>query len=238
MLSLIIPTYNERNSIEPLLGKVAEALRSYDYEVIVVDDDSPDLTWQAVEKMSSRDSRIRLVRRIGKRGLSSAVLEGFRQAKGDILGVMDADGSHDAFLLPKMIDLIERGEADCVVGSRRIVGGGADRWPWHRRVCSNLATFLACAFTNVSIKDPMSGFFCLSREVYWGHFESLKPRGYKILLEILVKALPKKVLELPYMFVDRKQDYSKLSVKVGMAYCLQLIELLVYRLRLVGNIIA
>lgn len=225
MLSLVIPTYCERNNVGSLIERIQTVLSKIRYEIIVVDDNSPDGTWQFVGGLSEKDSRIRLVKRVSERGLSSAVLEGFRHSRGEVLGVMDADHSHDPALLPKMVESIENGGADCVVGSRRIAGGGVGKWSWHRKLSSNFATFLARCLTGVDIQDPMSGFFCLTRETWHKSSSLLKPRGYKILLELLVKGKPKKVMELPYVFVDRKQDYSKMSLGVLLAFGLQLIDL-------------
>ena len=230
MLSLIIPTYNEKNNILLLIQKVRETLAQLPYEIIVVDDDSPDGTWQSVAEVTSANLPVRLIRRTNERGLSSAVLHGFREARGSQLAVMDADHSHDVRLLPKMHQLIDQGEADCVVGSRRVHGGGADKWPWHRKLYSEFATLFARTFTGISVRDPMSGFFCIRREIFENAENQLKPKGYKVLLEILVKSKPKRLVELPYIFIDRKQDQSKLSLKVIFEFGSQLMDLLVYRL--------
>lgn len=230
MLSLVVPTYNEKNNLGLLIEKLQTALSKIEYEIIVVDDDSPDGTWQLAEEQSKRNARVRLIRRKGERGLSLAVLEGFRHSRGDVLGVMDADHSHDPALLPSMVELIANGGADCVVGSRRIPGGGVDKWPRHRKFSSDLATFLARFLTGVRIQDPMSGFFCIAREVYQKSAPLLKPRGYKILLEFLVKAKPERMVELAYTFVDRKQDYSKVSLGVLAAFGFQLFDLCIWSL--------
>jgi len=232
MLSLIIPTFNEKENIEPLISKIRTALQYHDYELIIVDDDSRDNTWQEVERLMPANPRLHLIRRVGRRGLSSAVIEGFQLAKGDILGVMDADHSHDAALLPKMIDLIQSGQADCVVGSRRILGGGVDRWPWHRRLASDFATILARSFTGLHIQDPMSGFFCIPRNIFINIASRLKPKGYKILLEILARTKEVQIVELPYIFQDRRQGYSKLSLYVIVLYVRQLISLFLHRIRI------
>ncbi|MBI4388152.1 MAG: polyprenol monophosphomannose synthase [Candidatus Omnitrophica bacterium] len=229
MFSLIIPTYNERDNIVSLLVDIESTLTGLDHEIIVVDDDSPDQTWQLVQEFQFTSPNVHLLRRFNKRGLSSAVIDGFRKVSGDVLGVIDADHSHDFRLLPKMIELIRGKQAECVVGSRRVSGGGSDKWPWHRKASSNLATSLAALMTKVSVKDPMSGFFCISRDVVNKAISILHPSGYKILLELLVKARPNKVIELPYIFIDRKQGYSKLSVRVALAFLFQLQELFWYR---------
>ncbi len=231
MFSLIIPTYNERENILSLLEQVAKALKGREYEVIVVDDNSPDQTWKAVEEYQTTHPWIRLKRRLNKRGLSSAVLEAFEIANGDIFGVMDADHSHDPELLPKMIHLIENKQADCVIGSRRIAGGGIQDWSWHRKFSSFCATFLAHQLTGLRTQDPMSGFFCITRDTFLSVSEKVKAKGYKILLEILAKARGIRVVEVPYIFKDRKQGRSKLSPVVIMQYLQQVADLFFYRAR-------
>jgi dolichol-phosphate mannosyltransferase len=142
------------------------------------------------------------------------VIEGFRRARGDLLAVMDADLSHDPALLPRLVDAVLAG-ADVAVGSRRVPGGGADNWPWHRRKASDLATALARWWLGVRVCDPMSGYFVLRRAVFDGVRERLQPRGYKILLEIVCRAGAVEVVELPYVFRDRQQGVSKVSLRVG-----------------------
>ena len=229
MLSLIIPTYNEAANITTLLVKIEAVLQGRSYEILVVDDDSPDGTWRAVEDIEKTKPHIHLIRRRQERGLSSAVIEGFNQAKGDVLGVMDADHSHDAQLLTRMIDTINHKEIDCVIGSRKVKGGGAEQWPWRRRLFSAVATGLAYSCAGVSVQDPMSGYFMVTRGLFEGVRAKLKPKGYKILLEILGKADKVRTVELPYVFIDRKKGYSKLSFGVVVAYARQLLELMTYR---------
>lgn len=230
MFSLIIPTYNEKKNVESFIEKVRNVLGNYEHEIIVVDDNSPDGTWQLIEALKECYPSLRLIRRISERGLSSAVLSGFQSAKGDILGVMDADHSHDVCLLPEMIELIESRHADCVIGSRRIEGGGIAKWPWHRRLYSFLATDMTKRFLGITISDPLSGFFCVSRPVYETSKERLRPLGYKILLEILVKGNPKQVLERPFIFQDRQHGVSKLLPSVIFAFFYQVLTLFAYRL--------
>lgn len=232
MFSLIIPTYNESRNIGSLLDKINFILneKKINFEIIVVDDNSPDETWKIVEEIAKENSHVRLIKRLHDRGLSSAVVEGFRAAKGTILGVMDADHSHDARILPDLIRLVSDGKANCAVGSRRVTGGGVDEWPLHRKLFSGFATGLARFLTRVSIQDPMSGFFCISRSVFESVQSRLKPKGYKILLEILVRANSLEVKEIPYVFSDRKQNDSKLSFSVASDFLKQLASLLFYRI--------
>ena len=211
--SLVVPTYNERENMAAFTAAVHRALEGISHEVIIVDDDSPDLTWKLVEELSATAPWLRVVRRVGRRGLSSAVLEGFEAATAPVLGVMDADLSHDENILPKLIHAVESG-ADLAVGSRRIPGGGATHWPWYRRVTSWSATMMAKALLRLSISDPMSGFFVMKRGLYERAKARLEPTGYKILLEIYCKGRPEKVSEVPFVFRDRRQGHSKLSAGV------------------------
>ena len=213
LFSLVIPTYDERENILTLLSAAHSALGQRPHEIIVVDDDSPDLTWKVVEEFSATHSWARSIRRRGERGLSSAVIVGFESARGDVLGVMDADLSHDETILPALLDRIEGG-ADMAIGSRRIKGGGATHWPWYRRLTSSVATRLAQHLLRLEISDPMSGYFVLRRSVYEAARKSLKPTGYKILLELYCRARPRTVAEVPFVFRDRRQGHSKLSGSV------------------------
>ena len=215
--SLIVPTYNEADNILGLLESAHAALSGIDHEVIVVDDDSPDRTGEKAEGFAATHPWVRVVRRTGERGLSEAVLRGFAEARGRYLGVMDADQSHDEKILLKLIAAVERG-ADLAVGSRRVPGGGATRWPWHRQLTSEIATRLAKALISVPLSDPMSGYFVMKREVYESCRNRIHPTGYKILLEIVARARPLAVEEIPFVFKDRTQGYSKLTPKVIAQY--------------------
>jgi len=224
--SLVIPTYNEKDNIHLLLDGLRKTLGlSKEFEIVVVDDDSPDMTWKIVETYSQKDERIKIVRRMKEKGLSRAVIEGFNRAKADILGVMDADLSHDHQILPKMISAVRDEGYDLVVGSRRIPGGGAEKWPWYRKVSSDIATGIAKGFLDIKLSDPMSGYFLLKRELFEKAKHKINPRGYKILLEIYVRSNPQKVKELPFIFKNRKQGYSKVTLKVMFEYMQMLYSL-------------
>ena len=213
--SLIIPTYNEKDNIYHLLDGLKETLgSSEEFEIIVVDDNSPDLTWKAVEAYSRKNERVKIIHRMKEKGLSRAVIEGFNIAKGNILGVMDADLSHDHQILPEMIAAVRDSGYDLVVGSRRIPGGGAEKWPWYRKILSDIATIVAKRFLDTELSDPMSGYFLLKRELFEKAEHKINPLGYKILLEIYVRSNPQRVKEMPFIFKDRKQGYSKVTLKV------------------------
>jgi dolichol-phosphate mannosyltransferase len=223
-VSLVVPTYNEAENVVKLLDLVLDAMQGRDFEAWVVDDDSPDGTWRAVESYRAAHPGVELIRRIGKRGLSSAVIDGFSHAKGDVLCVMDADLSHDPALLPRLVDAVEAG-ADLAVGSRRVAGGGADNWPWYRRGASSAATALTRWWLDVPMRDPMSGYFALKRDVFERARAGMRPKGYKILLELACRAAPLRVVELPFVFKDRKQGVSKVSPRVAREFLLSLWEL-------------
>lgn len=224
MLSLTIPTLNEAENLPALIQGIFRAVGSLEIELVIVDDDSPDGTGRVAEEYSRKDKRVRVIRRISDRGLSSAVVEGFRHARGRVLGVLDADLSHDSAILPEMMRRIQEG-ADAVVGSRRIAGGGADRWPWHRRLTSNMATAIAKAVIPLPISDPMSGYFLVRRQVFERVEPRLRPEGYKILLEILWRARPLRIEEVPFVFKDRRQGHSKLTPTVMFHFLKSLLKL-------------
>ncbi len=222
-LTVIIPTYNESKNIALLIDRVFRVFSFYNLnaEVIVVDDNSPDRTWEVVEELRETYKNLRLICRDKKRGLSSAVLEGIKLAQGNIIGVMDGDLSHPPEKIPELIMPILQGEADFVIGSRYVLGGDVKKWPFKRRVYSMIATAIARGLT--SVKDPMSGFFFFKREVIDGI--ELNPRGFKIGLEILIKGRYRKVVEVPIVFKNRERGESKLSKGVILDYLIQVISL-------------
>jgi dolichol-phosphate mannosyltransferase len=219
MLSIIVPTYNESRNIDELLTRLFTALKpNYTpYEVIVVDDNSPDGTAQIAEALKSKFD-VKVVKRPRKIGLASAVLNGFKLAAGDVFCVMDADLSHPPEAVPEMYKAISEPDIDIVIGSRRIEGGGATNWPWYRRFGSTFAQMLAKPITRVN--DNTSGFFMLKKKVLEG--ADINPIGFKILLEILAKGKYSKVVEIPIVFNDREGGKSKLGSKQILEYLKQL----------------
>lgn len=211
--SLVSPTYNEAQNVIEFIETAHAALGPISHEIIIVDDDSPDGTWRIVEEFSRKNPWARVLRRTTERGLSSAVIRGWDVAKGGILGVMDADMSHDEKILPLLIEKIRSG-ADLACGSRRVPGGGADKWPWYRRLTSWVAIQIAKLVLGVRLTDPTSGFFVLKRELFESCRETLYPEGYKILLELYCKGRPARVEDVAFVFKDRRQGYSKLTGKV------------------------
>lgn len=201
---MIVPTYNEKDNIDELVGRISKA--SPGAEIVIVDDNSPDGTSDRAKELA-KSFNMKVITRAGKLGLSSAVMEGFAAASGDILVVMDADLSHPPEKIPDLVGKIESREAEIVFGSRHVEGGSIENWPFYRKVVSKGAALMARGLTKV--KDPMSGFFALKRSVIEG--VTLDPVGYKIGLEILVKGKYTKVAEVPIRFANRKAGKSKLG---------------------------
>lgn len=212
MISIVIPTYNERENLEELITLIDKNLDNYRYEIIIVDDDSPDRTWELAQELSKRYP-VKVIRRINERGLATAVIEGFKHASGNILLVMDADLQHPPEKIPELLKPILEESVDLVIASRYVDGGGVKEWSFPRKMISKGAIFLShLALPKLrNIKDPMSGYFAVKKEVIEG--VELKPIGYKILLEILIKGKIRKVKEIPYVFGEREKGESKLGKK-------------------------
>jgi dolichol-phosphate mannosyltransferase len=211
MLSLIVPTYNEKNNLSELCARIKTVVG--DAEIIIVDDNSPDGTADFARHLG-----LKVLVRPTRQGLASAVIEGFKIAKGDTLCVMDADLSHPPEVLPEMMSLIKSGKSDFVIGSRLVPGGGARDWVWFRRLFSEIARFPARPLTK--IKDITSGFFMLKRSVIEG--VDLNPIGFKICLEIITKGKYKSAAEVPIVFADRHGGKSKMGAVEIFEYFLQL----------------
>lgn len=218
MLSLILPTYNEAKNLPELLPSLKKVLEFIPHEIIIVDDDSPDGTWRIAHELSEEADDIHVIRRIGRRGLSSAVVEGFLAAKGDVLAVMDADGQHDLLLLPKLFHTVQSG-VNIAIGSRYVAGGSVGEWDEQRYALSRIATKLARRLCKVDVQDPMSGFFAIDRETFENALPNLNPKGFKILLDFLVH-VPKETVakELPFRFGQRLHGESKLSRRVQIEF--------------------
>jgi len=227
-VSVIIPTYNERVNITKLIPLIFQSCKGLGVaiEVIVVDDNSPDGTGEAAEELGKRYN-VRVIHRPGKLGLASAAIRGFSEAKGEILGLMDADLSHAPSTLPLLIGPILNGDTDVTVGSRYVKGGGVEVWPLHRKLISKVATLLALPLTPV--RDPMSGLFFFRRSVIDGI--SLNAKGYKIGLEIIVKGKYRKISEVPYIFRNRFVGKSKLTAMEYAHYLRNIIVFGAYKLK-------
>jgi dolichol-phosphate mannosyltransferase len=212
-VSLVLPTYNERECLEHLHSRIEVALGAYRYEVIVVDDSSPDGTADTVREMATTKP-YRLISRPRRSGLALAVLEGCRAATGRTVAVMDADGSHPPELLPELIESIRSGQAELALGSRHVPGGSDEGLGGLRWMTSWMATFPTRPLTGVH--DPMSGFFAVRRDLL--DRARLTPTGYKIGLEILVKCHPHPIVEVPFHFGERLAGQSKMGPVVIASY--------------------
>jgi dolichol-phosphate mannosyltransferase len=225
-LSIVVPTYNERERLPDLVQAIfaAYAAEGLDAELIIVDDNSPDGTGAVADGLAGRH-RIRVLHRAGKLGLGTAVIEGFNAAAAPIVGVIDADLSHPPVLLPRMLAVMEDSQADVVVASRYIPGGGTRNWPLSRLVMSRLACGLALGLTPV--RDATSGFFLIRRDLARG--VSIQAGGFKICLELLVRSRPASVVEVPYVFENRTAGESKMNLKEATGYLDQLRDLRRFR---------
>ena len=228
MISLIIPTRCEQENIEELLTRL-EAVRQRleePLEALVVDDPSTDGTAAAAQGFFSRHQFGRVIEQTGARGLAAAVVQGMAEARGDLIGVMDADLSHPPELLPALVQAVRTGAADIAVASRYVPGGGIADWSWHRRALSRLGNLAARPLT--SVRDATSGYFVCRTEAARSRLQA--PSGFKILVEILARSRGARVLEMPYVFTDRRRGVSKLGLRALRAYALQLTTLAIARL--------
>jgi dolichol-phosphate mannosyltransferase len=218
-LSVVIPTFKERGNIEILVQRLNAALSGIAWEAIFVDDDSPDGTADAVKRIAGEDSRVRCLRRVSRRGLAGACIEGMLSSSALYVAVMDADLQHDEKLLPRMFAVLNNGEGDMVVGSRYVAGGSSAVLSRSRGAISRAATSLARRLTGVELSDPMSGFFMMRRDRFDPLAPSLSTQGFKILLDIVITAKGSlRIVEEPYVFAARSHGESKLDAQVGLDF--------------------
>jgi dolichol-phosphate mannosyltransferase len=231
-LAVVIPTLNERDNIGPLIELLDAVLRGVSWEVVFVDDDSPDGTTERIREISLRDRRVRCLQRIGRRGLTTACIEGALATSAPCIAVMDADMQHDEKLLPQMLAILKSEPIDLVVGSRYVAGGGIRGWDAGRAKMSAVAAHLSRIICKAEIADPMSGFFMLRREVLEGALRRLSGQGFKILLDILASS-PRslRLRELPYEFRERQRGESKLDTLVVWEYIMLIAD------KLIGHIV-
>jgi len=231
-LAVVVPTYKGRDNVVPLFERLEQVLGGIRWEVLYVDDDSPDGTAAVVRDLALGDARVRLIRRIGRKGLASACIEGMLATTAHFVAVMDADLQHDEKILPEMLERLRRDPLDLVIGSRHVEGGSMGQFTAKRVRLSNLGARISRAVTHCDLGDPMSGFFVLDRRF----LEMVAPRlsgvGFKILLDIVASARGElRFAEIPYTFRSRQHGESKLDIVVGLEYIYLLLD------KLVGNFI-
>src|SRR5262249_9732560 len=219
-LSLVIPTYNEAENVEPLVNRLELVLQGRNWEVLFVDDNSPDGTAAAVQALARTRPNVRCLSRVGRRGLTSACLEGFGATTAPLIAVMDGDLQHDEALLPRMQDILESGEAELVVGSRYKEGGSTGDFPLLRSVISHAGTRLARVLLGIGLSDPMSGFFMFRRDILQrSKVGSVSGGGFKILLDLVVSTRPPPTLqELAFTFRPRHAGRSKFNALIGLEF--------------------
>ena len=215
-LTVVVPCYNERPNVVPLIGKLDAALDGISWEAVFVDDNSPDGTAAEVRRIAQTDARIRCIRRIGRRGLASAVIEGALSSSAPYVAVMDGDLQHDETRLPAMLTALQSNRYDLAVGSRHVEGGDDAGLSSHwRHLLSNWGIRLAQAFLPVRLSDPMSGFFMIRQPLFEQLAGQLTGQGFKILLDLALSSpAPLRLTEVPYVFHERVAGESKLDALV------------------------
>jgi dolichol-phosphate mannosyltransferase len=231
-LSVIVPTFNERDNVHELVKRLRETLTGIAWEVVFVDDNSPDGTAETVRELARKDAHVRCVQRVGRRGLSSASIEGMLSTSSPYLAVMDGDLQHDEALLPRMLEVLRSEPVDIVVGSRYVEGGGLGDWAESRALISRWAGRLSRVVVRADLADPMSGFFMIRRESVHRAVPHLSGVGFKILLDLFASSsTPLRFKELPFHFRTRHAGESKLDSQVAWEYLLLLLD------KLFGHII-
>jgi dolichol-phosphate mannosyltransferase len=211
-VAVVVPTFNERDNVRELIARVERALHGIAWEMIFVDDDSPDGTSGEIKAIGASDSRVRCIKRIGRRGLSSACIEGMLASAAPVFVVMDADLQHDESRIPAMLTALRAEEAELVIASRYTAGGGLGEWDRRRAFMSRVATRLSRVVCRQRISDPMSGFFMITAEALDGCVRRLSGKGFKILLDIVASSpAVLRVAEVPYTFRERLHGESKLD---------------------------
>ena len=227
-LSIVLPTYNESKNVLEMVARLTSLLeKTYgrQYEIIIVDDDSPDRTWELAQNLTSEYPRLKVMRRQGERGLSTAVIRGWQAARGQFLGVIDADLQHPPEVLTGLTQAMAKG-ADIAVASRHIEGGGVSDWSLMRRVVSRTAQLIGLVILPgvvSKVSDPMSGCFLIRRAAIEG--VELSPVGYKILIEVLGRGRCRWIDEVPYVFRERVEGESKATRAVYIEYVQHLLRL-------------
>jgi dolichol-phosphate mannosyltransferase len=231
-LAIVLPTYNERENIAEVISRLDDALQGLRWEAIFVDDDSPDGTANLIHAFARRDTRVRLLHRVGRRGLSSACIEGIMATSANYVAVMDADLQHDATILPKMLAQLRDRALDLVVGTRNAQGGSMGQFSSKRVLLSRLGQKISNVVCRCELSDPMSGFFLLNRSFFLEVVRNLQGSGFKILVDLLASSeRPVRLGEVGYRFRNRTRGDSKLDVNTAVEYLFLVVN------KMVGGII-
>jgi dolichol-phosphate mannosyltransferase len=229
-LSVVVPTYNEKENVPALMAALDRALAGIEWEAIIVDDNSPDGTAEYVRGLAASNRKIRVIERIGRHGLSSACIEGIMASSAPFIAVMDADMQHDETILPKMLERIRADRLDLVVGSRNLPSGGMGDFSRRRVWLSDMGNRISRLVCHCDITDAMSGFFVVDRNYFNEIAHRLTGSGFKILVDMLASSeRPVRVAEIPYRFRKRERGESKLDVNVELEYLFLLVD------KLIGN---
>ena len=214
-LTIVIPTFNEKDNVAPLLQALTRALTGMNWEVIFVDDDSPDKTSELIQGIAQTTPSVRCIRRLGRKGLSSACVEGILASSTPYVCIMDADLQHDETIIPQMLDAMKQENLDLVIGSRYVDAGGTGELSSQRVRISKAATRIGRLLLRHTVADPMSGFFMFKRSYFEQILQNLSIKGFKILLDMLVSSpAGLKYRELPYTMRQRSRGVSKLGTQV------------------------
>ena len=231
-LTVIVPTRNERDNIIPLYNLLCATLDQRNWEMMVIDDDSADGTAAMVRWLAQHDRRVRLLSRIGRRGLASAFVEGVQASTAPYVAVLDADLQHDETLLPRMLATLENEPIDIVVGSRYVEHGSVGDWSGSRARISALATRLGRNVLGIPVSDPLSGFFMIRREAFEASLRNLSSIGFKILVDLFASSpQPLRVKELPFEFRNRHSGESKFDAMIAIEYVMLLAD------KVIGHIV-
>jgi len=229
-LAVVVPTFKERENVTLLVQALETVLHGIEWEAIFVDDNSPDGTAEQVRNIAARDRRVRIIERVGRRGLASACIEGMLSTPAPYIAVIDGDMQHDESVLPLMLNRIKANQLDIVVGSRKIPGGSMGEFAAGRVALSNLGSRISALVCHCEIADAMSGFFLLDRKYFQEVVRRLTGRGFKILVDLLASsARPVRIAEVPYRFRNRQLGESKLDVNVELEYLFLVVD------KVIGN---
>jgi dolichol-phosphate mannosyltransferase len=224
-LAVVLPTYNERANVSVLVERLRTVLEGISWEAIFVDDDSPDGTADEIRRIGATDQSIRLIHRIGRRGLASASVEGMLSTCANVIAVMDADLQHDESILPTMFECIRGSNIELVVATRNAQGGSKGDFEKNRVLLSDVGARLSALVCKTNLSDPMSGFFMLRRSLLLEVVRSLSTTGFKILVDVVASADRElRVVEVPYEFRKRERGESKLDVSIALEYIYLVIE--------------